>query len=61
MNDTQDIRLTLGQEYDDAFRIRFEDFCIVTQSVRDGINVTVTVKDAHGDTLLGDAVFGAAS
>lgn len=38
---------------------QFEDFCIVTQSVRDGINVEVTVKDVHGSILLGDKSFEA--
>lgn len=33
---------------------QFEDFCIVTQSVREGIDVSVTVKDAHGAILHGD-------
>ncbi len=61
MSGTQDTRLTLEQEDDVAFRIRFEDFCIVTQGVRDEIDVTVTVKDAHGDTLLGESASGAVS
>jgi len=30
---------------------QFEDFCIVTQSVRDGIAVAVTVKDSNGRVL----------
>ena len=33
---------------------QFEEFCIVTQSVRQGIDVQVTVKDAQGNTLKGD-------
>ena len=33
---------------------QFEQFCIVTQSVRQGIDVAVTVKDAQGRVLLGD-------
>ena len=40
---------------------QFEEFCIVTQSVRQGINVQVTVKDAHGHILLGDKSFEAGS
>lgn len=32
---------------------QFEQFCIVTQSVREGIAVEVTVKDMHGRVLLG--------
>lgn len=38
---------------------QFEEFCIVTQSVRQGIDVEVTVKDAHGHVLLGDKSFEA--
>jgi organic hydroperoxide reductase OsmC/OhrA len=38
---------------------QFEQFCIVTQSVREGIEVEVTVKDAHGRVLLGDKSFEA--
>jgi len=34
-------------------------FCIVTQSVREGIDVQVTVKDAHGNVLMGDKSFEA--
>ena len=40
---------------------QFEEFCIVTQSVRQGIDVAVTVKDAHGHVLLGDKSFEAGS
>jgi len=40
---------------------QFEEFCIVTQSVRQGINVEVTVQDAHGRILLGDKTFEAGS
>ncbi len=40
---------------------QFEDFCVVTQSVRDGIQVEVTVKDADGRVLLGDKSFEAGS
>lgn len=36
---------------------QFENFCTVTESVRHGIEVEVTVKDAHGRTLLGDKSF----
>ena len=38
---------------------QFEEFCVVTQSVRKGIDVQVTVKDAHGNVLLGDKSFEA--
>ncbi len=40
---------------------QFENFCTVTQSVREGIEVEVTVKDIHGHTLLGDKSFEAGS
>lgn len=32
---------------------QFEDFCIVTQSVREGIAVDVAVRDAEGEMLKG--------
>jgi uncharacterized OsmC-like protein len=32
----------------------FEDYCLVTQSVREGIDVQVTVTDAAGNVLRGD-------
>ncbi|MBC3765094.1 OsmC family protein [Neptunicella marina] len=31
---------------------QFENFCVVTQSVRQGINVKVSVKDASGKVML---------
>ena len=40
---------------------QFEQYCIVTQSVRAGIDVEVTVKDAQGRVLLGDRSFEAGS
>ena len=40
---------------------QFEQFCIVTESVRQGIDVLVTIKDAHGHVLLGDKSFEAGS
>lgn len=30
---------------------QFEEFCVVTQSVRDGIDVEVEVRDAHGTLI----------
>jgi uncharacterized OsmC-like protein len=39
----------------------FENYCVVTQSVRDGVEVDVTVKDAEGRVLLGDKSFEAGS
>lgn len=38
----------------DRVLAQFEDFCVVTQSVRDGIDVEVVVRDADGRALLGD-------
>ena len=40
---------------------QFQDFCIVTQSVRAGIEVEVTIKDSQGRVLLGDKSFEAGS
>jgi uncharacterized OsmC-like protein len=52
-----------NEDYQQLDRIldQFENFCTVTQSVRHGIEVEVTVKDAHGRTLLGDKSFEAGS
>lgn len=36
---------------------QFEDFCVVTQSVRQGIEVDVSVVDAEGRVLFGDKSF----
>lgn len=41
----------------DRVLAQFEDFCIVTQSVRQGIEVDVSVRDAHGHLLVGDKSF----
>lgn len=38
----------------DRVLAQFEDFCVVTQSVRQGIDVAVSVVDAEGHVLLGD-------
>ncbi|TWT17946.1 OsmC family protein [Luteimonas wenzhouensis] len=38
----------------DRVLAQFEDFCVVTQSVRQGIEVEVTVVDGEGRVLLGD-------
>ena len=47
------------EDYERLDRVleQFEQFCTVTQSVRQGIDVQVTVKDEHGHTLLGSANF----
>jgi uncharacterized OsmC-like protein len=50
-----DVRIELPEALDPAAITRclglFEDFCIVTASVRQGIPVTVEVVDAKGDTV----------
>ncbi len=45
-----------GEQYQHLGRIldQFEDFCVVTQSVRQGIDVEVSVRDGDGRVLLGD-------
>ena len=50
-----------NESYQNLDRVlaQFEEFCIVTQSVRQGIDVQVTVKDAHGHVLMGDKSFEA--
>lgn len=42
-----------GASHDHIERIlaQFEDFCVVTESVRSGVKVSVAVKDAAGTTL----------
>ncbi len=57
-----EIRLAEGGEAHaqlERILAQFEQFCLVTQSVREGIDVEVTVKDAHGRVLLGDKSFEA--
>ena len=52
-----EIRLAEGGEAHaqlDRILAQFEEFCVVTQSVREGMDVEVTVKDMHGRVLLGD-------
>jgi organic hydroperoxide reductase OsmC/OhrA len=46
-------------EHLDRVLDQFEQFCVVTQSVRDGIDVAVTVRDAEGRVLKGDKSFEA--
>lgn len=48
-------------DYEKLDRIleQFEQFCTVTQSVRQGIDVRVTVKDGDGRVLKGDKTFEA--
>lgn len=45
----------------DKVLAKFEDFCTVTQSVRNGIDVELTVRDADQRVLLGDKSFEAGS
>jgi len=59
-----EIQLPEGNEnYAQLDRVleQFQQFCIVTESVRQGIEVEVTVKDIHGHVLLGDKSFEAGS
>ena len=51
-----DVVLSLSEKFGDLPHQercleQFEDFCIVTQSIRRGIPVTVSVRDAAGETL----------
>lgn len=52
-----------NEQYRNLDRVlaQFEEFCIVTQSVRHGIDVDVSVRDAHGHLLVGDKSFEAGS
>ena len=57
-----EIRLAEGGEAHaqlDRILAQFEEFCVVTQSVRQGINVEVRVVDGEGRVLLGDKSFEA--
>ena len=45
----------------DRVLAQFEDFCVVTQSVRQGIEVDVNVVDGDGRVLFGDKSFEAGS
>jgi len=54
------IAITLGVEDDDRARIGrctqlFEDFCVVTASVRSGIDVHVTIADENGAAIYDSA------
>ena len=46
-------RATAGHERLDRLLAQFEDFCLVTESVRQGVPVTVSVSDAGGALLHG--------
>ncbi len=51
-----DVQIRTGRkgaqmEHLDRVLAQFEEFCIVTQSVRDGIPVSVSVVDADGEAL----------
>lgn len=55
-----DVVITLGLNEDDRTRITrctqlFEDFCIVTGSVRSGIDVRVEIRDDSGNTVYDSA------
>ena len=54
-----DVRITLADELAQSLRLKrcrnlFEDFCVVTASVRQGIAVAVDVVDEQGVSLLED-------
>jgi uncharacterized OsmC-like protein len=58
------VELTLAEhpgahQHLDRILAQFEDFCVVTQSVRDGIDVEVVVRDADGRVIHGDKTFEA--
>lgn len=46
-----------SHEHLESILAQFENYCVVTQSVREGIQIEVTVKDADGRVLLGDKTF----
>ena len=46
-----------SHEHLERILAQFESYCIVTQSVREGIEVAVTIKDADGRVLKGDKSF----
>lgn len=51
-----DVRLTVSGELEQSVRMQrclslFEDFCVVTASVRQGIPVAVTVDNEAGEIL----------
>jgi organic hydroperoxide reductase OsmC/OhrA len=50
------VRLDIGKRWADLMRAsqaldRFESFCVVTQSVREGIPVSVDIRDINGAAL----------
>ena len=52
-----DVEIKLGREQAELPDLRkaleqFENFCVVTQSVRHGVPVTVVVKDSAGDAIV---------
>lgn len=52
-----DVEINLGREQSELPDIgkaleQFENFCVVTQSVRHGVPVSVVVKDSAGDTIV---------
>lgn len=58
-----DVSIRLDADVDDPKRLErcltlFEDYCIVTQSVRQGIDVQVEVTDAGGEVLRSTAEAG---
>ena len=52
-----DVEIIIATEGDEPKRIgkrlsKFEDYCVVTGSIREGINVQVSVKDIEEKELL---------
>ncbi len=52
-----DVRITVDDKFKEAVKLKrclklFEDFCVVTASVKQGIEVDVDVVDQQGESLL---------
>lgn len=57
------VEITLAENSDahahfERVLTQFENFCVVTQSVREGIEVEVEIRDANGRVALGDKKTG---
>lgn len=52
------VKLVVGQEVEESVKLKrcadlFEDFCVVTSSIRQGIAVDVSVETEDGEVLMG--------